>query len=84
MTKKRNRKKRPLLCPGEFVVKIQRPIFPPDGDVLIYDFDRSVTWVEPMSERWAQFFGEDYKVYAIAHIRKTILNIGRRVKDIAW
>jgi hypothetical protein len=50
------------------IVKIQRPIFPPNADVLIYDRSRTVNQLRPLDAALRKLLGDAFKVYAHARL----------------
>lgn len=59
------------------IVKIQRPLYssyngrkPSVVQVLIYNKDRSVERLETFTKKWEEWFGDELKRYAYAHMEK--------------
>lgn len=66
------------------IVKIQKPIMPPDGAVLIYDQRRRHMESLPMNAKLAKLLGDRLKVYAEAEYRGGTWIVGQRVPDQTW
>jgi hypothetical protein len=67
------------------IVKVQRPLFTTGvPEVLIYDRTRAIEITTPYSNAWESWFGDEFKRYARAHYKGSILVIDRIVADRAW
>lgn len=68
------------------IFKIQRSLFPPDADCLVYNEDRSVQGQFPVTKEMRDFMGDDMKVYVRGVWRKKDgkLEIDERLEDQNW
>lgn len=68
------------------IVKLQKPIFPPDGPVLIYDQSREHETTQPFTAELAMLFGERLKFFCHAKMRGPVLiiDVSREVDDPGW
>jgi hypothetical protein len=67
------------------VVKIQYPLFTTGKpEVLIYDKRKTVVFLLPYKGKWKELLGDKLKIYARAHMEKTILVIDEVIPDQSW
>lgn len=67
------------------ILKMQRPIAPPDAPVLAYDERRSVHVLIDQSPRLGRLFGDRLKIYVTAHIAENgALEVDKVVPDRNW
>lgn len=66
------------------IVKVQRPVWPPDGEVLIYNKTRSVTRTMPMTCELKTLFDGRFKIYCNADVDGDKITFNRRVQDKDW
>lgn len=66
------------------IVKVQKPIMPPDGPVLVYDQYRRVEATIPMNDQLRKLLGKKVKVYCEATKRADEIIFGRLVPDRDW
>jgi hypothetical protein len=65
------------------IVKLQRPLAG-GTEVLIYNKDRSVQGMIPMTPDLQRLFGKKPKVYAEGSFKNGIVEIDRLVPDQPW
>jgi hypothetical protein len=73
------------------IVKVQRPLFPPDGEWLIYDQRRSFKILMSPTQELLAMMGSDLKAYFQADPPKgrrsggmATIKLMRRVDDQPW
>ena len=66
------------------IVKIQRPISPPDGLILVYDKKRKFTMSLESTLEVLEALDGDYKGYFEVERDKDSIRIIRRVADQPW
>lgn len=66
------------------IVKVQRPIMPPDGPALVYDQYRRFEATVPMSDQLKQMFGTKLKIYCEATKHGPGVAFGKIVSDRDW
>lgn len=77
--------RRKLIDRGEFVVKVQLPIEPPDGDVLIYDEPRDVLLQFPLDDEIRSVMHGELKAYFVARVKPDgLLELLREAPAQSW
>jgi len=66
------------------IVKIQRPISPPDGPYLLYNKDRSFMQQMPQTQWLNDLMDKDLKRYFNATRERGTIRILERVPDQDW
>jgi hypothetical protein len=72
------------------VIKLQRPLFIPpgqNGQVLIYNEDRSINTLIPYTDDLKAMFGEDPKMYYLADLPMTTsgpIRLYNEVEGLDW
>jgi hypothetical protein len=66
------------------IFKLQRPISPPDGDVLIYNEDRSRQAFVPLSPLLKKMFRGSFKIYVDGTLIAGRFVPVKTVKDQPW
>lgn len=66
------------------IFKFQRPIAPPNGDVLVYNRDRSVMAQIRMTPELRKFFGSSLKIYAKGKVVEGNVVVDKRVGEQPW
>jgi hypothetical protein len=73
---------------GVFIVKVQRPVetnLPPaEHRVLVYNRDRSVEALLPVTKDLLQAMGEEFKQFWYAYYRGTVLHLDRLAPWQEW
>lgn len=68
------------------IIKLQRPIWTSgeEQDILIYNKHRSIMFEWNTPELNELFGSDEYKIYHHAHMKGTLLHIGKRAPDQDW
>jgi hypothetical protein len=66
------------------IVKVQRPLYPPDAPCLIYDKSRRFVRQQHLCEYDAKKMGNDYKAYFTAKKYYRELVLLNRIPDQDW
>lgn len=69
------------------IVKIQRPVQPPNGPWLIYNEGQTVYMMLPPSsvpDDVKQLMGTEYKIYAEGFVVGDSLTVGKKVGEQPW
>jgi hypothetical protein len=66
------------------IVKVQKPIAPPDGPALVYDQYRRIEATIPMNDQLRSLLGKRLKVYCEATRRGDEIVFGKLVPDRDW
>jgi hypothetical protein len=70
---------------ARMIVKLQRPVHPPDGPVLAYDQRREHQKTLPLTPKLTKLFGDQFKIFVDAELSPAgELEIGKRVPDRGW
>jgi hypothetical protein len=87
MIRNRKAKTKAIRYKGVFVVKVQRPVatnMPGGGLAMIYNRDRSVETLMPMSADLLEAMGDEYKQFWYAYFRGTVLHLDRQAPWQEW
>lgn len=66
------------------IVKVQRAIWPPDSDALVYDKHRTFTIQVPFTRTLKKLFGPKLKIYCEAEKVGDEITIENVVPDRSW
>lgn len=69
------------------ILKVQRPLNPPDAAWLIYNRDRSITSLIPRSEvpdNIVKMMGNDPKMYVFGELIGGDVYLGNKAKEQSW
>jgi hypothetical protein len=82
----RNRKAKAVRYKGTFIVKVQRPVATNLGHdlAMVYNRDRSLEVMLPMSGDLKRAMGEEFKQFWYAYHRGTVLHLDRLAPWQEW
>ena len=67
------------------ILKLQKPLYPKDAPILVYDESRRNPCTIPVTPALEQMFGPKVKIYATAHVAEDgSLSIDKVVPDRSW
>jgi len=67
------------------IVKVQRALYPENGDILVYSRNRKVHQLFAQSPELLELLAGDYKIFVRASLGQDgVLRLGSRVPDPGW